>query len=142
MKKIHPAVALFAVSLFLTTLAEADVPRRLLNAIRFVESGNNDSAVGDNGNAIGPYQIWRSYWKDAVEYDPTIGGKYEDCFNRDYAERIVNAYMDRYANERRLGRTPTFEDIARIHNGGPNGHKKRATIKYWEKVLDRLRIVD
>lgn len=121
------------------SIANADVPQRLLDAIRFVESGNDDSAVGDNGNAIGPYQIWRSYWKDAIEYDPTIGGKYEDCFNRDYAERIVNAYMDRYAIKRRLGRTPTMEDIARIHNGGPNGHRKKSTLSYWKKIQGILR---
>jgi len=28
----------------------------------------------------------------------------------------------------------TFEDIARIHNGGPNGHRKEITKRYWEKV--------
>ena len=134
------SLSLLAAGIFFSSLANADVPERLLNAIRMVESNGNDNAVGDNGNAIGPYQIWRAYWKDAVEFDPSIGGKYEDCFNRDYAERIVNAYMDRYAVERRLGRTPTMEDIARIHNGGPNGHRKAATVAYWEKVLDRLRI--
>ncbi len=30
----------------------------LLEAIRIVESNNNPDAVGDNGNAIGVYQIW------------------------------------------------------------------------------------
>jgi len=109
-----------------------------LDAIRIVESGGNDNAVGDGGNAIGPYQIWKNYWKDAVEHEPSIGGKYEDCFDQKYAEKIVNAYMDRYAIPRRLGHEPTFEDIARIHNGGPNGHKKKATIPYWEKVQKEL----
>lgn len=84
--------------------------------------------------AIGPYQIWKIYWKDALEFDPTIGGKYEDCFDRQYSERVVIAYMKRYATEKRLGRTPRYEDMARIHNGGPNGHKKSATDKYWNKV--------
>ena len=98
------------------------------------------ASVGDNGNAIGPYQIWRSYWKDAVQFDKSIGGKYEDCFNREYSEKIVNAYMDRYAIERRLGRTVTMEDIARIHNGGPNGYRKKATQSYWEKVLNIMKI--
>ena len=138
MKNALAPVALLGTSLIISTLANADVPQRLLNAIRMVESSGNDSAVGDNGNAIGPYQIWRSYWKDAIQFDPSIGGKYEDCFNREYAERIVNAYMDRYAIKRRLGRTPTMEDIARIHNGGPNGHRKKATLSYWQKVLREL----
>jgi hypothetical protein len=135
---MRSTLTLLGVSVALSTLANADVPRRLLDAIRIVESGGNDNAVGDGGNAIGPYQIWNNYWKDAIEHQPSIGGKYEDCFDLKYAEKIVNAYMDRYAIPRRLGHEPTFEDIARIHNGGPNGHKKKVTIPYWEKVQKAL----
>ena len=110
----------------------------VLAAIRVVESNNNPDAVGDGGDAIGIYQIHRSYWQDAVEYDPSIGGSYRDCFNPKYAERIVRAYMARYCNARRLGHEPTQEDLARMHNGGPNGHKKSATLKYWDKVKDHM----
>lgn len=105
----------------------------VLAAIRVVESNNNPNAVGDNGKAIGVYQIWKVYWQDATEFS-NIGGVYLDCYNTDYADRVVRAYMDRYATAKRLGRTVTQEDIARIHNGGPNGHKKSATVKYWKKV--------
>jgi len=51
---------------------------------------------------------------------------------------MCKSYMQRYANEERLGRPVTAEDIARIHNGGPNGYKNPATIKYWRKVRDQL----
>ena len=139
MKNALSSLVLLGASIAITTLAQADVPPRLLDAIRIVESGGNDNAGGDGGNAIGPYQIWRNYWKDAVDHDPSIGGKYEDCFDQKYAEKIVNAYMDRYAIPRRLGHDPTFEDIARIHNGGPNGHRKKATVSYWEKVQKELK---
>jgi len=102
----------------------------VLSAIRIVESGNNSDAVGDNGSAIGVYQIWKPYWIDS-----RLDGTYHDCFNPAYADRVVRSYMKRYATKRRLGREPTQEDIARIHNGGPNGYKKkRATQRYWEKV--------
>ena len=47
--------------------------------------------------------------------------------------------MDRYATEKRLGRPVTIEDIARIHNGGPNGYKKQATDVYWLKVKAQLK---
>mgnify|MGYP003681423291 CR=1 FL=1 len=30
------------------------------------------------------------------------------------------------------------EKVARIHNGGPKGYRKKATIKYWKKVLTEL----
>jgi len=106
----------------------------VLSAIRIVESNNNPDAVGDGGSAIGVYQIWEVYWQDAVEHSK-LPGKYVDCFNRSYADNVVRSYMKRYATKRRLGREPTQEDIARIHNGGPNGYKKkRATQRYWEKV--------
>ena len=126
----------FIVSLFFVSssfgISEKELTR-VLQAIRIVESNNTPSAVGDGGNAIGVYQIWESYWKDATEFS-NLGGKYRDCFVPEYADRVVRCYMKRYATPRRLGREATMQDISRIHNGGPNGYKKQATIKYWEKV--------
>ena len=77
-----------------------------LAAIRMVESGNDPSAVGDGGRAIGCYQVWESYWKDAVQFSG-LGGNYRDCFKPDYADRVVREYMKRYCTEKRLGRKPT-----------------------------------
>ena len=110
----------------------------LVNAIIQVESNGNDDAIGDNGKAIGCLQIWEPYWLDATEYS-NIGGKYYDCFKRDYAVRIFDAYMKRYAREAWTspgGFNP--EIVARIHNGGPKGHKRKSTEKYWKKVLTEL----
>lgn len=108
--------------------------RPLLDAIRMVESSDGKNLIGDRGKAIGPYQIHKCYWEDAVEFDPSIGGSYKDCMNRAYAERVVVAYLNRYATARRIGSTPTYEDMARIHNGGPNGFKSDKTEGYWDKV--------
>ena len=52
----------------------------------------------------------------------------------DCSERAVQGYMERYATLSRIGHTPTCEDFARIHNGGPNGFKNPNTLEYWEKV--------
>jgi hypothetical protein len=128
-----------------TTGAHAVTEKELtevLTAMRTVESGNNPSAVGDNGNAIGVYQIWDSYWIDATQYSG-IGGTYKDCFSPEYSDKIVRAYMKRYATERRVGRTVTQEDIARMHNGGPkaltaSGKKKENLDIYWSKVQKEL----
>ena len=49
---------------------------------------------------------------------------------------MIQAYMNRYATERRLGHPATDEDIARIHNGGLNGYRKPSTLKFWRKVQD------
>ena len=108
-------------------------------AIRKVESGGDVNAVGDGGRSIGPYQIQRSYYNDAVQFNPDLGKriKYEDLKGAGSiakSEEIMQAYSNRYTTEGRLGRSPTFEDAARNHNGGPNGYKKDATKGYHEKV--------
>lgn len=127
--------SLIALSL-LTTTAHAITEKEMtdvLTAIRIVESNDDPNAVGDGGDSIGCYQIQKCYWLDAKEFSD-LDGTYLDCYNRGYADRTVRCYMDRYATERRLGREVTQEDIARIHNGGPNGWKKESTEKYWQKV--------
>lgn len=105
----------------------------LLDAMYAVESNRGKITVGDNGKAIGPYQIWREYWQDAVEWDKTIGGKYEDCMNKAYSEKIIRAYWARYAPK-----SATIEQLARIHNGGPKGHTRTATLKYWKKIVKEM----
>jgi hypothetical protein len=105
----------------------------LLDAMYSVESNRGKNLVGDGGKAIGPYQIWREYWQDAVEHDKSIGGKYEDCMNKAYAEKIIRAYWARYAPK-----GATLEQLARIHNGGPRGHKRSATVKYWNKIVKEM----
>ena len=102
-----------------------------------VESNGNDFEIGDDGKAYGCLQMHAAYVQDAAEY----AGKdwvHEDAFQRVVAIQIFMAYMARYATEERLGREPTLEDIARIHNGGPNGYKKKSTEKYWQKVKSML----
>jgi len=106
----------------------------LLDAMYTVESNRGKNLVGDGGKAIGPYQIWREYWQDAVEHDKSIGGKYEDCMDKAYAEKIIRAYWKRYAPK-----GATLEQLARIHNGGPRGHKRSATVKYWQKIVKAMR---
>ena len=106
----------------------------LINALIMVESNGKDDAIGDNGKAIGCLQIWKPYWMDACERS-NIGGKYSDCFSRDYAVRIFDAYMKRYAREAWTNPAKfDAEKVARIHNGGPKGYTKKATEKYWKKV--------
>ena len=109
----------------------------LILAIIAVESNGNDRAIGDDGLAYGALQIHACYVQDASEY-ANKSWTHEDAYDRETAIEMFTAYMSRYANERRLGRPATAEDIARIHNGGPNGHKKACTIKYWNKVKTEL----
>lgn len=114
--------------------AQAQPSDQLLDAIKQVESGGHTGKiVGDNGKAIGPYQIHRSYWLDACAYDPSLGSRpYYACFEEAYARKVVVAYLTRY------GKGKNAEQLARIHNGGPGGHKKSATKQYWVKVQKEM----
>lgn len=108
---------------------------RILSAIRVVETGGLNRPVypdGDRGRSIGPLQISHAYWCDALLFDPTIGGDYQDCRRLAYAERVVRAYMLRYVPEAWERADP--EVIARTHNGGPRGAQRKSTLPYWEKV--------
>ena len=114
--------ALLAAALTVPPPAGTDV-RRILDTLQAVETGGErdpDRAVGDKGKALGAYQIWRVYWVDACEYDPTLReSDYQAVTDREYAERVVIAYLSRYC------KTWTIDECARIHNGGPAGATKR-----------------
>jgi len=128
------------------TLPPDDGMDDFLQAIGQVESGNKDDAVGDGGKALGRYQIWKVYWIDAVEFDPSIGGEYEDVTDPIYAAKVVRAYMRRYATVKRLGHEPTLRDMTDIHNAGPTGPWKEGKVKeklniYYDKVKDAIDII-
>lgn len=87
---------------------------------------------GDHGRAIGPFQIWRSYWRDAISFDPSIGGRYQDCRNYSYAKKVISAYLKRHAPT--AWKNHDFAALARTHNGGPTGPKNPATREYAQRV--------
>ena len=123
--------------------------RQTLDAIRQVETGGlpNEGvgARGDGGRAAGPYQIHRIYHTDATSRDRALTDYGKCLTSKQYSERVVRAYMDRYARsalgrlEAGAGTLVDVERIARIHNGGPRGHQKKATLKYWAKVKTNLK---
>ena len=122
-------------------LREVDAARRelrpWLDAIAQVESGGRDDAVGDGGKAIGRMQIWRVYWEDAIEHCRALqDATYEDVTERIYAERILVAYMLRYCPQAVADKD--YERMSRVHNGGPRGHRKEATLGYWSRVSRAL----
>ena len=58
-------------------IAAGDELRPLFGAIRTVETSghvNPQTAVGDRGRSIGPYQITRAYWEDSK-----VGGRWTWC---------------------------------------------------------------
>lgn len=110
---------------------------RLIPALEQVESAGNPAAVGDKGRALGILQIWDVVIADVNRAKGTTY-THRDALDPVKARAICRAYLSIYCTPRRLGRQPTMEDAARIWNGGPNGHRKAATVKYWQKVARAL----
>jgi hypothetical protein len=115
-----------------------EVPEPFYKALHLQESsGKLNPPDGDKGKAIGPFQIWYSYWADAHEFDKTLGGTYQDCRNMEYARRVVRAYMNRH--ERTALRNRNYEHLARAHNGGCKWRlKPTKTDKYWNELRNKL----
>jgi len=106
---------------------QGDPLDRLLDAIALVESRHNPAATGDNGRAVGVYQIHPAYWADGTRI-LGVDWDYRQARDPHKARQIVRAYLRHYGGGRPL------LDLARIHNGGPRGHEKAATLAYARKI--------
>ncbi len=111
----------------------------LLDAIEWVESKGKVDAIGDDGAAVGAYQIHKIYvddvnriWEDLFHDDAPVFA-YSERTSRTMSRWMATIYLKHYGG--------TFEEMARKHNGGPQGHKKESTKPYWEKVKARLEAV-
>lgn len=106
--------------------------RDYLSALRLKETrvhgepGTGHGAIGDHGNALGPYQIWNSFFTDAKEYDRTIGHNYRRVLHSTaFSEQVINGYYSRYEPEawNRMktgkGTDADINTLTRLHNGGP-----------------------
>jgi len=117
-----------ALLLALAATAHAAPPESFWRALHLVEtSGRQGPILGDNGRSLGPLQISRAYLTDS-----RVGGTYEQVVDLGFARKVVTAYLKRYAPQ--AWAAGDVVTLARIHNGGVNGAKKTATIKYGEKV--------
>lgn len=105
----------------------------LIAALIMVESAGNDHAVGKDGKSFGPLQITDICREDVNRIAGTHFTR-EDCFNRVTSAVMLHIYLDHYCTRKRIGRWPTWEDAARIWNGGPDGWRENCTLAYWRKV--------
>jgi len=104
----------------------------LLDAIEWVESKGDPWSVGDGGDAVGAYQIHKIYIDDVNRLAKSRIGyfEYSDRSDKDKSREMVKIYLKHYGG--------TLEEMARKHNGGPQGHKKESTKPYWLKVKARM----
>jgi hypothetical protein len=120
-------------TLLLALPAYSAPPESFWRALHHVEtSGRLGPIKGDNGAALGPLQIHRAYWQDSG-----VPGTYSQCADLAYSRRVVTAYLRRYARNA-WERGDAFS-LARVHNGGPSGANKRATLRYGQKVVAAMK---
>ena len=114
--------------LALCATAHAAPPASFFRALHIVEtSGRTGAILGDQGRALGPLQIHRGYHADS-----RVAGDYSRVADLDYSKRVVTAYLQRYAPQ--AWAAGDVKTLARIHNGGPRGASKPATVAYAAKV--------
>ena len=107
----------------------------ILSAIISVESSNNNDAYNEHEDAVGCLQIRKTMVDDINRIlrrkSSPIRFTYQDRWNRYKSIKMFEIYCKYY-------RLETYEQIARCWNGGPRGLYNPATVKYWNKVQDRI----
>ena len=122
-----------ALLLALASASHAAPPESFWRALHQVEtSGRHGAILGDNGKSLGPLQISRAYHADS-----RVAGSYEQVTDLAYSRRVATAYLKRYAPQ--AWEAGDVATLARIHNGGPTGHRKPATLPYADKVRRAMR---
>lgn len=137
--------------LFLASCATATAPLKkdmkmkdvIFSSIAWIESTHNPKAVSRDGS-VGIVQIKSVMVKEVnricqikgIEKKFTLA----DRKNKEKSEEMFWIYQKFYnphINYNDISKKE-MELIARKWNGGPQGHKKKATIKYWNKVNKRI----
>ena len=114
----------------------------LFAAMRQVESFDGREPIGDKGRSRGVYHIQACYLADV---NRVYGTRFtlNDRDNPVKAHQIVRLYLAHYGRvyTKVTGKPVTCEILARIHNGGPEGWRKKSTIKHWLRVERVMRTI-
>lgn len=107
----------------------------IFNVIKYVESNNNISAVGDNGKALGVLQIHKICVDDINRLYGT-SFTYYDRLNEACSMEMFTLYLSHGITRIRWlnGRPATESEIVRMWNGGIyRGYSKKSTLKYYKR---------
>ncbi len=112
----------------------------LIEALIAVESGGNTAAVGDHGHSVGILQIQQQVITDINRVYKTQYRWPVDAQDPQASRDICNLYLSYWGLHFQAykGRQATYQELARIWNGGPTGWRKTATEPYWAKVRNAL----
>jgi hypothetical protein len=136
-----------------------------LDCIEYEESKGIETAVGDNGKAVGAYQLHQIYVDDYYRITgdfPSGISDYDFRLSKTWSRRVTTAVIQHYAQaaypELDVTDIRFMEAAARVHNGGGDGwrndpgwfvrnrdytiedakHKIANTKAYWAKVKSRM----
>lgn len=112
--------------------SEAAPAPEFFSALHAVESSRGHGPiVGDGGKALGPFQIHRAYHQDSG-----LPGRYEECAGYSYSVRVIESYLRRYAPQ--AWQRGDISTLSRVHNGGPDGARKKQTRRDAAKVIAEI----
>ena len=130
---IFPIFSFFCTaSMWYDKTEEPIIEDKLIAAIIQVESGGDTLAYNLAEDAVGCLQIRPIMVR---EVNRLVG---KDSFTlKDRWSKVKSIQMFNILRSHLKGASD--EQIARVWNGGYNGHKKQSTIKYWNKVRKNIK---
>ena len=104
---------------------------RFFRAVRAVEGGTKP---GDHGRAVGPYQIHRGYWRDALKVAPALRHhSYAECAREPYGRAVVRAYLTAHAPA--AWQRNDWHALAWLHHSGRRGMAQGRGRTYADRVV-------
>jgi len=104
----------------------------LISAIYQLESSSGQQTIGDNGKAVGPFQIHECMVDDVNRIVGYKKFSYQDRYNYNKSLEMFNIYQRFYNPNKNI------EAAARMWNGGPTGMKKHTTKKYYKQIKNLM----
>ncbi|XP_067941620.1 lysozyme-like [Watersipora subatra] len=131
-------ISMFILTLLFMTGINGGIDSSCINCIGKIEGGGRGCQMDGGSLSCGLYQIKHNYWIDC-----NTGSAWKTCVAAYFcARRCIRRYMDRYGYlcARALGKNVsslTCEDYGRLHNGGPYGCSKNATLPYVDTMREK-----
>ena len=117
-----------------------DQKQKLIEALIYVESRGKEKCVGDLHlivPSVGVLQIRPIMVREVNRILAILGEnkryKNKDRYSRQKSIEMFIIWRDFHH------KNDSDEIIARCWNGGPNGYKRKSTLRYWKKVKKKLR---
>lgn len=117
---------------------------RLMPILSLIESSNNPKAVNKSEDAVGLYQLRPIYVKDVNRISKTThlnAFTLKDRYDIAKSKTMVKIYLSYWGKKTRVNPKSEHDwiiKLGQIHNGGPNGHKKKSTLEYARKITEGL----